>query len=150
MKDKTTTEIHLTEVGESITLEMDFPLTVIWKHLNKLGDSRETKSRYNNLASYYESYRRKTIPVNEIKYLKSDRSYCLFYLCDGSHILKCKSKGHFLEQHYAETSLVRIHRTYAINMDCIKRITSMNVLLEDDICLPRGRTFKDELKKRIL
>ncbi|GAB6013478.1 LytTR family transcriptional regulator DNA-binding domain-containing protein [Viscerimonas tarda] len=147
MNDKTTTEIRLTQGGESITLELDLPLAVIREHINRLGVCRETKSRYKNLASYYLSYSRKTIPVNEIMYLKSDRSYCLFYFCDGSSLMKSKSMSYFLKNHYAD-SLVRIHKTYAVNMNYLKRPTSRYVILHEDIRLPRGRKLSIDNKNK--
>ncbi|GHV30353.1 hypothetical protein FACS1894177_02780 [Bacteroidia bacterium] len=60
MNDKTTTEIRLTQGGESITLELDLPLAVIREHINRLGVCRETKSRIStkfpqalNVLCYY-------------------------------------------------------------------------------------------------
>jgi two-component system LytT family response regulator len=142
MNDKSPTEIRLTQGDESITLELSLPLVAIREHISQLGVCRETKSQYKDLASYYGSYNRKMIPVHDIMYLKSDRSYCIFYFCDGSNLIKSKSMGYFLQNHYND-HLVRIHRTYAVNRVCLKRPTGKYVILQDDTRLPVGRKSKD-------
>ncbi|MDR1884371.1 MAG: LytTR family transcriptional regulator [Prevotella sp.] len=141
MKDKSPTEIRLKQSDESITIEMYLPLAAIIEHLKLLGVYRETRSHYQNLAAYYQSYNRKIIPAGKIRYIKADRTYCIFYLCDGSNITQSKPMGYFLENYYTDT-LVRIHNTYAVNKDFIKRITSGYVLLNDNNRLPVGRKHK--------
>jgi DNA-binding LytR/AlgR family response regulator len=144
MKDNSSTEIRLVQGAKLITLEMDLPFAAIIEHLKLLGACRETKSNYRNLAAYYQSYNRKIIPANEIIYIKADRTYCLFCLCDGSNITQSKPMGYYLENYYADT-LVRIHNTYAVNKDCIKRITGKYVTLHNNTSLPRGRKYKAAL-----
>jgi DNA-binding LytR/AlgR family response regulator len=144
MNDKTITEIRLKDGYESIVLEMGLPLSVIRQHLEQLGVCREVKSNYRNLASYYTAYHRKTIPADEIIYIKADHAYCTFHFCDDSRLVKSKPMGYYLEKYYAG-SLIRIHKTYALNKNYLKQIRGGYVVLNDDTRLPVGRKHKVSL-----
>ena len=141
MQRHSPTEIHIKQDGESITIEMDLPPAVILEHLEQLGDCRRTRSSYRTLAAYYSAYSRKTIPAEDIIYLQADHAYCTFHLSDGSHLIKSKPMSYFLERYYAG-SLVRIHKTYSVNRNFFRQITSAYIVLRDDTRLPVGRRCK--------
>jgi DNA-binding LytR/AlgR family response regulator len=44
------------------------------------------------------------------------------------------------------SSFVRIHKSFAVNMYKVKKIASQQIVLENDQCVPIGRSYKDNLK----
>ncbi|MDR3110611.1 MAG: LytTR family transcriptional regulator [Planctomycetaceae bacterium] len=148
-ENKVPTEIQLKQGDKYVLMETYQPIFVLIESLKTNNDCKELVNTQRKLATYYQTYNRKTIPADKIIYIKSARSYCTFFLCDGSSILQTKSMKYFLEKYYVET-FVRIHNTYAVNTDFIKHIKSKYILLHDDTRLPRGRIFKRKAKaKRI-
>ena len=144
MKNKPQTEIRLKQDGKVIVLEMNVPLLVIREHLEQLGACRETGSSYRSLAAYYAAYNRKAIPADEIIYIKADHVYCTFYFCDDSRLVKSKPMGYYLDKRSSD-SLVRIHKTYAVNRNSLKQIRGRYVVLYGDTRLPIGKKYKAAL-----
>jgi DNA-binding LytR/AlgR family response regulator len=53
-----------------------------------------------------------------------------------------------LEEKWAHTSFVRIHTGYLVNMKYIKKLTSLNVVLMNDECLPVSRPRRNIVKSQ--
>lgn len=53
-----------------------------------------------------------------------------------------------LEAKWAHTSFVRIHTGYLVNMSYIKKLTSLNVVLMNDECLPVSRPRRNRVKSQ--
>jgi DNA-binding LytR/AlgR family response regulator len=89
----------------------------------------------------------KKIMISDIRFLKADGSYCnLFY--KNNNILFSENLS-FLEGKLSfAKSLLRVHRSYIINVNYIKKIQE-NRLWIDDEEIPIGITYKKELSDLI-
>ncbi len=85
----------------------------------------------------------KKIMISDIRFLKAEGSYCNLYYND-SNILFSENLS-FLEGRLSfAKSLLRVHRSYIINVNYIKKIQD-NRLWVDDEEIPIGITYKKEL-----
>jgi DNA-binding LytR/AlgR family response regulator len=85
----------------------------------------------------------KKIMVNDIRFLKADGSYCNFHLKNDS-ILFCENLSFLEEKLSFAKNLVRVHRSYLVNINYITKIQD-NRLWIDDEEIPIGATYKKEL-----
>jgi hypothetical protein len=96
------------------------------------------------------------IDVNDLLYLKSDQNYIsIYYLKEGelkNHLLRI-SLVNALKQITAE-SIFRCHRSYAVNINCIEKITgnaqSLKLALKQDCIVPVSRSFIKEFKTKLV
>lgn len=86
----------------------------------------------------------------DIIYLKSSSNYCEIYLNCGK-MLCCTKTLKAMEEKINDLSFVRVHRTFAINMDYLERISpSFSFLsLEGDIRIPISKNNKEAVKKLV-
>jgi two-component system LytT family response regulator len=86
------------------------------------------------------------VALNEIVYAEADHRYTSFYLMDSTRIVVTKTLGGY-EELFANHNFLRIHQTYLINIDYIKRYNKQggSVLLVNDITLPVAVRKKDQL-----
>ena len=95
------------------------------------------------------------IDVNDLLYIKSDQNYIsICYLKEGelkSYLLRI-SLVNALKQITAE-SIFRCHRSYAVNINCIQKITgnaqSLKLMLTQDCIVPVSRSFVKEFKTKL-
>lgn len=88
------------------------------------------------------------IDINEIIYVKADGYSCHIYSANQKKMTISMSLNNFLEK-ANHKSLVRVHRTYAINVTTIKSVIGGEVLLESDVEVPVGKSYLVEFKKRL-
>ena len=106
--------------------------------------------------------------------LDEARKNCLLKFTDGSEVLYVKpreilyieAKGNYSELHYADkskivdgklkkceemlgdTSLIRVHKSYIVNLRYVKGLKSGNLTLENDEKIAVGRSFLETVKKQ--
>jgi len=85
----------------------------------------------------------KKIMVNDIRFLKADGSYCNFHLKNDS-ILFCENLSFLEEKLSFAKNLVRVHRSYLVNINYITKIQDNRLWIEDEE-IPIGATYKKEL-----
>jgi len=96
------------------------------------------------------------IDVNDLLYLKSDQNYIsIHYIKEGelkNHLLRI-SLINALKQITAE-SIFRCHRSYAVNINCIEKITgnaqSLKLELTHNSIVPVSRSFVKEFKATLV
>lgn len=81
--------------------------------------------------------------LEDIEYIEGAANYSLLYKGGESHFINGNLKT--MEQKLADTSMIRIHKSYLVNMDKIKEIKNGSVYLSDCICIPIGRQYKSML-----
>lgn len=66
----------------------------------------------------------------------------------GNHLFVMDIKG--AENILQNTNIIRIHKSYMVNMSCIKSVNSTNITLFDSVIeirhLPVGRSYRDQVK----
>jgi DNA-binding LytR/AlgR family response regulator len=85
----------------------------------------------------------KKIMIDDIRFLKADGSYCTFYL-KKDNIMFTENLS-FLEGKLSfAKNLVRVHRSYLVNINYITKIQDHRLWIEDEE-VPIGATYKKDL-----
>lgn len=80
----------------------------------------------------------------DILYLEALKDYTLVVTQNKKHCV-LSSLGNLLKENHFN-SFVRIHRSFAIQKNFIKKIGPNDVCLNNDISIPIGRSYKENLK----
>jgi len=87
------------------------------------------------------------IKINDIVFVESLRNYCRIKLNDSEiTVLKTITS---VQELLPESKFVRIHRSFLINKDIITSV-SLSKIEINNMTIPVGRKYKDEVKKKIL
>lgn len=96
-------------------------------------------SKKNNILCYNYYGEKKSINVNDIEFIKAFGRYSNI-ICTNEEIFISKNIG-LLEDNLCETDIVRIHKSYMININFVKKIKSRYVILLSGKILPIGAKF---------
>jgi len=83
------------------------------------------------------------VKLHEILYLEALKNYTIL-VTEGKRHCVLSNLGDILQEEKFG-SFVRIHRSYAVQKQFIQKITSQEIELHNQIVLPIGRSFKDNL-----
>ncbi len=83
------------------------------------------------------------LSVDEIIYLASDHVYIQIHTKDKRYLVRSTMRD-LVEQ--LGPQFVQTHRGYAINSKCITKLSTAYLHLSNDIEIPIGRRFKNDLK----
>ena len=90
-----------------------------------------------------EGHEQTKIKLHDILYLEALKDYTKIITPQKKHCVLA-SLGNLLKENHFQ-SFIRIHRSYAVQKEFIKRIGTQDLTLNNDINLPVGRSFKDNL-----
>ena len=90
-----------------------------------------------------EGHQETKIKLHEILYLEALKDYTKIVTANKRHCVLA-SLGTLLKENHFGT-FIRIHRSYAIQKQFIKTILSNDVLMNNNLILPIGRSYKDNL-----
>jgi two-component system LytT family response regulator len=91
------------------------------------------------------------ISINEILYCEATGSYTILYLCNGEKLTTSRSLKDF-EELLQEHAFFRIHHSYIININEIKRYIKGeggSVIMSSNIELPVSKRRKEEFLKKL-
>ncbi len=93
------------------------------------------------------------VPYSDIVYLKAERVYCDIYRyianSDGfQKIEACSSLGDIL-QLLPSDRFIRVHRSYAVNLDFIDRVDTKDVVMQDNVSIGLGEKYKTQFLERL-
>lgn len=83
------------------------------------------------------------IKLHEILYLEALKNYTILVTEDKRHCV-LSNLGEILQEEKFQ-SFVRIHRSFAVQKQFIQKIKSQEIELKNNIFIPVGRSFKDNL-----
>lgn len=85
------------------------------------------------------------VDLEEVRYIKSESNYVRFHLDgrDVSSLMNMKDLEHKLP-----AGLVRVHRSYFVNLRHVERLDSNDVKIGRDL-IPVSETYREELIKRL-
>ena len=88
----------------------------------------------------------KAIEPSDILYVESDDNYANIYTSKEKHVVSHTLKS--VEEKLALNGFIRIHKSYLINF---RKITSIHegYAFIDEVKLPIGRSYRDELLKNL-
>ena len=91
-----------------------------------------------------EGHEQIKVKLHEILYLEALKDYTLVVTPQKRHCV-LSSIGLLLKE-VGFQSFVRIHRSFAVQKQFIDKINSHEIILNNNLALPIGRSFKDNLK----
>jgi Response regulator of the LytR/AlgR family len=106
---------------------------------------KETILRINDCIFIKQNYQFIKIRLSDILYVESDNNYVRIVTQGNLFVLRL-SLNQLLEKIIFK-ELVRIHRSYAVNIHAIKSFTEQDVLVENKE-LPIGKNYKESFLKR--
>lgn len=81
------------------------------------------------------------VPINTIKYLEAEGSYCRIITTDKEYLLT----GNLNQYSKLDTNFLRIHRSYIVNINNITGLDTTHIFFNDK-ALPIGRSYKDNVQ----
>lgn len=93
-------------------------------------------------------YRIVRISISDIIYIESQSEYLKIHLKDRQSLMVLMSIKRMAEL-LPFDKFLRIHRSYIVNMGHVKEIARMKILMDTDVPLPIGESYKDETLKFI-
>ena len=88
------------------------------------------------------------IKKDDIIYIESQGNYVNIYIEDGCEKVR-ETLGN-MEKELFQNDFVRCHKGYIVNVKCINKITSGELLLNNGIHIPVGRNYEKGVKRKLL
>lgn len=105
--------------------------------------SENNKNDFIFVKSEYENIK---VNIQDIKYIEGLKDYIKIHLKSEKTLLTLSSFKEILKK--LPSNFIRTHRSYIINIDCIRAMQKTNVFI-NDIRIPIGETFKKVVLKRL-
>jgi DNA-binding LytR/AlgR family response regulator len=106
---------------------------------------KDTILQINDYIFIKQNYQFVKVKITDILYVESDNNYVRIITSGGLYVLRV-SLNQLLEKIIFQ-QLVRIHRSYAVNIHAVKSFTEQDVLVGDKE-LPIGKNYKETFLKR--
>ena len=90
-----------------------------------------------------EGHEQTKVKLHEILYLEALKDYTLIITDKKRHCF-LSSIGNLLKENHFQ-SFIRIHRSFAVQKQFIQKINSSEILLHNNISIPVGRSYKENL-----
>lgn len=90
-----------------------------------------------------EGHQQTKVKLHEILYLEALKDYTLVVTTQKRHCVLSSIGTLLKEEHFQ--SFVRIHRSFAVQKQFIKKINPYEVELNNNVLIPIGRSYKDNL-----
>jgi DNA-binding LytR/AlgR family response regulator len=103
-------------------------------------DEKETVVQWNDHLFIKVNYRFIKIPIADILYVAAENSYIHLVTAERKYPLRMVL-GQFMEK-TGNNPLVRIHRSYAVNVDLVQSFTEQEVTIGKDT-LPISKSYRD-------
>lgn len=134
-----------------ISIAIDLAIKAIKGHEMQLQKANKSSYLINECIFVKDGQGFKKIMISDILFLKADGSYCNLIYKNSSKadesILFSENLS-FLEEKLAfAKELVRIHRSYIININSVKKIQENRLWIEDKE-IPIGKTYRNEVRDR--
>lgn len=144
-----------------ISIAIDLAIKAIKGHKVLLGESSQSSYLINECVFVRDVQGFKKILINDIIFLKAEGSYCKLHYKTQSKAgdkrneqvkledsIMFSENLSFLEEKFSfAKELVRIHRSYIININSVRKIHE-NRLWTGDTEIPIGKTYKDKIQER--
>lgn len=119
---------------------------LVWfSHRKEEAQKGDEQSKHRHLIVKAD-YKQHVVPFDEIVYVKGEKDYVR--ICTKSGELKSLMSLRSVEDILPEEAFQRVHRSYIVNLDCVKTVGRMQVFVADQV-IPVSDTYKDELMNRL-
>jgi DNA-binding LytR/AlgR family response regulator len=134
-------------------LDLQRTLDLVVNRLNDQIASKETKTTeeedpYILSDRIFIRHKEKMVKlfIKDILYVLAERSYCRIVSQDMEYLLSIPLKN--LEEKLQADHLMRIHRSYIVNLQQIDEVAESHILIAKNV-IPIGKSYKDEFLRRI-
>lgn len=90
-----------------------------------------------------EGHEQTKVKLHEILYLEALKDYTLIITNKKRHCV-LSSIGNLLKEDHFQ-SFIRIHRSYAVQKQFIQKINTSEIILNNNVAIPVGRSYKENL-----
>lgn len=94
-------------------------------------------------------YKIMRINISNIRYVEAMSEYLRIYLVDYSRPIIVLMSMKKMEERLPSRSFMRVHRSYIINLKHIKEISKNRIMLDEDIDVPIGDSYRDQFNAYI-
>ena len=88
------------------------------------------------------------IRLEELEYMKSDKNYVEVHICNKGMEKLLTTTMHSVEKQLQNMPIVRVHKSYMVNLLHVKEIKNQIQLKHNDLKIPVGRTYKAKVKEQ--
>jgi DNA-binding LytR/AlgR family response regulator len=145
---KNTNALHyLTKPFTKLDINIAIDLTLKLAGEKAIASKQENRSSYllNDCIFVKDGSGFQKIMVNDIRFLKAEGSYCDLFYNSHNKIMFSENLS-FLEGKLSfAKSLIRVHRSYIINVNYIRKIQENRLWIENEE-IPIGITYKKDLQ----
>jgi two-component system LytT family response regulator len=89
------------------------------------------------------------INIGHIRYVEAMSEYLRIYLEDYSRPIIVLLSMKKMEERLPKRSFMRVHRSYIINLKNIKEVSKNRIMLDDDIDVPIGDSYREQFNAYI-
>lgn len=93
-------------------------------------------------------YKVSLVRIAEILYLESEGEYVRLHLADGSTITTLFRLKN-MEASLPRDSFMRVHRSYIVNLRCIRGYVRGRIFLGDEVYVPIGENYKETFQRYV-
>ena len=125
-------------------------LKAVNRHLSKRqANLQPPLSSHDNEESFFVRSEKKMVRINlhELLFIESVRNYVILHLADKSQVKTLSTISH-IEERLPENVFIRIHRSFIVAKNRIRKVSSTELQLENRI-LPIGRHYRNFVQKKL-
>lgn len=108
----------------------------------------EAEPKDKEFISVKADYKVSLVRIADIVYLESEGEYVRMHLADGSTITTLFRLKN-MEAALPSDSFMRVHRSYIVNLRCIKAYVKGRVFLSDAEYVPIGENYKEAFQRYV-
>ena len=94
-------------------------------------------------------YRIVNVNIRDIRYVEAMSEYLRIYLIDNPRPIIVLLSMKKMEERLPKRSFMRVHRSFIINLKLIMEVSKNRIVLGDDIEVPIGDSYRDQLNAYI-
>lgn len=87
-------------------------------------------------------YRYVRVSLADIRYIKGYGEYLQIYLVGNDSSLLTLSSFNSIKKRLS-SNFIQVHRSYIVNMDCVRSISKGRIIMDDTTYIPVGDSYKD-------
>jgi len=110
-------------------------------HISKDKETVFIKTSFNRKERY------ERIELNDLVFIRSERNYVHLVTDNNDYLVKNSLSD--MERQLHSKSFIRIHKSYLINLQRIRRIEAKQVLMDNEIAITVSETYRPDLIKRV-
>ncbi|MBQ8336649.1 MAG: response regulator transcription factor [Bacteroidaceae bacterium] len=88
-------------------------------------------------------YRVLRVPIDSIKYIESMSEYVRIFVEGKAKPIVSLLSMKKIEESLPESSFMRVHRSYLVNLNKVKEVSKMRIVYDGDVYIPIGEMYKE-------